>query len=261
MATTRLATGSGKRVNYRKLAGMKKKAPRRPRVMKPSPALKSMVKSIVNSTEEVNRINSLVDNGSALYNSLISSGDVKYLLPTMVQGDTAYQRHGDRVTPKSLIVKLHVSPPTGSGGFPTIQVRIHFLKHKKFTNRATLGGNASTEVPKLLDNGSGTQLPYDGTILASQYQLNTDIWTDIKTLNFTISKDNVSPTTGAPFREFTVRIPCPKHLTYQDATAQDPENFCPIMLCGYMFPDGTAPDTVVPKLRVVSQSFFTYTDA
>jgi len=228
---------------------------------KPSSALKTMVKKLVASTEEVNRVNSLVDNGSALYNSPITVGDVKYLLPTMVQGDTAYQRHGDRVTPKSLVVKLHVSPPTSTGGFPTIQVRVHFLKHKKFTNRATLGGNLSTEIPKLLDNGSGSQVSYDGTILPSQYQLNTDIWTDIKTLNFTISKDNTSPTTGAPFREFMVRIPCPKHLTYQDATQTDPENFCPIMVCGYMYPDGTAPDTITPKLRVVAQSFLSYTDA
>lgn len=224
---------------------------------KPSAALTRVVKKIVRGEAETKNITALLENATA-HNSPITAGDWTYPLPFIPQGVGENQRDGDRVRPKALIVKLHVSFPASVGGFPPIQARVHVVKHKKFTSQPQFAAHIATENLSLLDDGGGGTSPYDGTILASQYRVNTKLFTDVKTLNFTLSRDNSAPTTGSPFREYTIRIPCPKVLVYEMG-ATLPENFCPAMAFGYTYANGAPPDTA-PTPVVWAKSFFTYTD-
>jgi len=246
------ATAKAKRKYVRKA--------RAPRVQRVGKALTQAIKSVVTKQMETKNVAKICEN-YVLHNSPILGGDWTYPLPPVPQGVGENQRIGDRLKPKALIVKLHVSFNSVVGGFDTIMARVHILKHKKFTSEAQLALNMPTDGLLLLNDGNGNILSYDGTLIRSQYALNTDLWTSIKTLSFPMSKDNTAPVQGAVFREFTIRIPCPKVLTYASAVATTPENFCPAMAVGYTYTDGTAPDVAGTPIVVVSQSFFTYTDA
>lgn len=261
---TRLRSGAGRRVDYVSLAGLKRrKAPvrRRRYAYKPkaSAALKKVVTSIVRKQAETKNVMRVLDN-YVLYNGSITTPDWVYPLPDVLPGTAETQRVGDRVKPKALIVKLHVSFNSQIGGFKTIMVRVHVVKHKKFTSQSQLALNMPVDGQKLLIDGNGAQLPYDGTIQHHQYAVNTDLWTPIKTLNFTLSKDAQAPAQGYPFREFTIRIPCPQTLVYTDSTQTLPENFCPAMALGFAYVDGSAGDPNVTPVMAYAQSFFTYTD-
>lgn len=222
--------------------------------------VRSVVKSVVQSAME-KKYTSTVIQSYVLHNSPISAGDVVYCLPPVSQGVDENQRIGDRIRPVSLIVKGLVSYNSQVGGVQALQVKAYFLNHKKYKSQATLSTNIATEINELLDDGSGNLVPYDGTIRRSMYKVNGDLWTPIKTYTFTLSKDNTSTKTGPCFRQFTLRIPCPKVLTYADAANTLPENFCPCLGIGYNYVNGTAPDTVATNIMAFAESFFTYTDA
>lgn len=234
----------------------KPKAARKPR---PTKALTAAIQSVVRRQAEVKNVMRVLDNYS-LFNGSITTPDWVYPLPDIVPGTAETQRIGDRVKPRSLIVKLHVAFNSLIGGFQTIMVRVHVVKHKKFTSQAQLALNMPVDGQKLLLDGNGAALPYDGTIQHTQYGLNTDLWTGIKTLNFTLSKDNTAPVQGSAFREFTIRIPCPKTLVYSDSTQTLPENFCPAMALGFTAINGSAGDPSATPVMAYSQSFLTYTD-
>ena len=197
---TRLRSGAGRRVDYVSLAGLKRrKVPARRRRWsgkpKASAALKKVVTSIVRKQAETKNVMRVLDNYT-LYNSAITTPDWVYPVPDILPGTAETQRVGDKIKPKALIVKLHVAFNSQVGGYETIMVRVHVVKHKKFTSQSQLALNMPVDGQKLLVDGNGAQLPYDGTIQHSQYVVNTDLWTEIKTLNFTLSKDNTAPAQG-----------------------------------------------------------------
>lgn len=254
------------RVDYLKLAGgTKVPAVRRARrgrraVVKPTKALSTVVRKLVQRNSETKNQVRMLSN-YALYDFPITTADWLYPLPSLTQGTLENQRVGDSVRPKALIVKVHVAFNSQIGGFKTIKCRIHVVKHKKFTSQPTLLANMPSESAQLLSVGDGSLTSYDGTIENGQYQLNTDVWTSVKTLNFTLSKDASAPTQPAPFREFTIRIPCPKVLKYESGSIY-PENFCPALALGACYVDGTGP-AIAPTTPIMmfAQSYFTYTDA
>lgn len=224
-------------------------------------AVKKIVQGMITKNEETKNTVRLLEN-YVLHNSPILGNDWTYPLPPVTVGTGEDERIGDRLKPKALVVKLHVAVNSALAGvgFKPVKVRVHVVKHKKFTSQAQLALNMPVDGLLLLDEGDGNIGPYDGTIENSQYSLNTDLWTAVKTLNFTIAKDNTAPTTGSAFREFTIRIPCPKTLVYT-AGALLPENFCPAMAVGYCYVDGSGPDIVNTPIMVYARSYFTYTDA
>lgn len=225
----------------------------------PSQTLTQMVKSIVKKQAEVKNVGKVLDN-YGLHNNSITTGDWTFPLPPITQGTGETQRIGDRVMPKALVVKVHVAFNSQVGGIKSIMGRLHVVKHKKFTSQAELSTNLPVDGLKLLVDGDGSPAAYDGTIENTQYSLNTDLWTKVATRNFTMGKDNTASQTGYPFREFTIRIPCPAKLVYTDASQTLPENFCPAMAFGWTWADGTAPDPANQQVMVFAQSFFTYTD-
>jgi len=227
---------------------------------KATPALRKAVKSIVASEMEVKKNVRLLEN-YVLHNSAITAADWVYPVPTLAQGSGEMNRQGDRIYPKALIVKVHVSFSSGTGGFPALNVRLHVVKHKKYTSEATLSANISTENGKLLDGGDGQTFAYDGTIASSQYPVNTEIWTPVKTINLPLSRDQTAP--GGPgynYKTYTIRIPCPKVLTYS-LGATLPDNFCPAMALGWNYIDGSGPSVLLTPVMMYAQSYFTFTDA
>ena len=112
---------------------------------------------------------------------------------------------------------------------------------------------------KLLVDGNGAQLPYDGTIQHSQYVVNTDLWTPIKTLNFTLVR--IIPRLRRGIRSVSLRFASVSQtLVYTDSTQTLPENFCPAMALGWCAVDGSAGNPALTPVMAYSQSFFTYTD-
>jgi len=222
--------------------------------------LTKAVKAVVQSQLETKNVSKIVEN-LVTHNSTILTSDWVYPLPPINQGTAENERIGDRVRPKALIVKCHVSFGATTGGFPTIKCSLFTLKHKKYTSQSTLAANISTDGVLMLMDGDGNTAGYDGTLRASQYKVNTDLWTQISRKDFTLSKDAAAPTQGSCFREFTIRIPCPKTLVYTLDTDLLPQNFCPAMALGYTYVSGASPDTVNTPVVVFSQAFFTYTDA
>jgi len=225
-----------------------------------APALRKVVRDVVQGSLESKNA-SLIMNNQTLQNSTITPADWTYPLPSIGQGTLQYERVGDRARPKALIVKVNVSFTSTTGGFPTLKCSLFIVKHKKFTSQSTLAANLSTESPRLLMDGNGATAAYDGTIRASQYKLNTDIWTQVVRKDFTLSRDQTAPVQGNTYREFVIRIPCPKQLVYLNDTDLLPQNFCPAMALGYTYVNGTPPDTIGTPMQIFAQSFFTYTDA
>lgn len=256
---TRTQSGAKKRVDYALLAKPPRAKTQRSRKPRPTKALTAAIKSVVQKQAEVKNVMRVLDN-YVLYNGTIGTPDWVYPLPDVLPGTGETQRIGDRVKPKSLTVKLHVAFNSTIGGFQTIIGRIYVVKHKKFTSQAQLALNMPVDGQKLLLDGNGAVQPYDGTIENAQFGLNTDLWTNIRTVNFTLSKDNTAPVQGSAYRAFTIRIPCPQTLVYTDSTQTLPENFCPAMAIGFTSINGTTFDDNNTPVMAFAQSFFTYTD-
>lgn len=234
------------------------------------------------------------------FNQGITSGDKYGLMPAIAQGTSVQSRVGNQIQPLSLKVKLCMSLviPTrevasygGGDAYASknsapedITVHVYFLKCKKYPD---YNDGALIDVTKLLTPmpNNNYQVAFDGSYWNSKFRVNSEQFTTIKHLKIRLKKaagyesyvGNVTRTNdfepsnqlqdtsepGRHYYETTVDIPCPKMLEYKENTAQQPVNFNPFMVAGWVcndYPFTTNPPYDMYPLAITAKTFFRYKD-
>lgn len=211
------------------------------------------------------------------FNGTVSSSSECYpLMPPVDQGTDDFQRIGDKIRPKYLLVKgfVQLNPNAGQVKYmPPSTVRVMLLSQKfvKFSGDVS----SKVDVAHLLkDNVStGTGRPYSGTIFDNLAPINRDIFTvhlDRK-MKFNWMSQQTQDSGGNPSvgwqtgndrtKYFTCKIKLPKTLTFDDGTGSYPNNAAPFLCFGAVNDDGATPWTLTAPYQVSWMATLYYEDA
>lgn len=261
-------------MNYRALAGLKATRSRKPRLSKPAAAaVRKIAKAVVRRETEDKYISYRNEQN---FNGTISSGSECYpLIPPLGQGVDDFQRIGDKIRPKYMIVKgfVQLNPNAGAQNYmPPSTCRVMVLSQKSIK----FSGDVQSKVDighLLKDNVStGTGRPYSGTLFDNLAPINKEIFTvhmDRKVkFNWLNLQDTPAgvPTPGWQTgndrtKYFTCKIKLPKTLSYDDGTGAYPNNAAPFFCFGAVNDDGAAPWTATAPYQVTMMSTMYFEDA
>lgn len=237
----------------------------------------SLVKRFVHGEIENKRVGLNIDNA---FNSTISAASECYnLLPPIApndgSGSGANERIGDRVKPRSLIVRGTVQYDSGYQGnfIPPSTVRCLILTQKNIKVGSDVGSRA--DVAHLLkDNVSGASARgYSGTAFDNHSPINTDLFKVLMDKKYTMvpqlytglgnsSDTNTKTLSGTqPTIHFVVKIPVPAKLTFDDGNGNYANNFAPFFCFGAVCDDGNSAFTLSAPYRVRVQSILDFEDA
>lgn len=254
-------------MDVRKFFGKKKtttKPRRRVRVMphQIKEEVTRVVKRQVGRTMENKKIGWTID--VAQHNSAISTADCYPVLQLIPKGDYSYNRDGDRIKPKSLIVRGVVSlvNTANQPNNTPIFARIVIAAQKDV--KVATSTNTQCDAAHLLRPATpgADQLQFTGQLLQLNYPVND--------LKFRVYMDKVvklTPVTTASLEtrgtqsyRFYKRIPCPASLTFDAGNLDSPNNFAPFYALGYAYQDGTSPDVLSTRIFSSVSSILTFED-
>lgn len=203
-----------------------------------------------------------------LHNSPIGAADCRCIVPQLSQGTESYERIGDKVRPKSLVVR---GVTTISGDQPAdnrvLYVRLLILAQKSIKNPAqvNLGQVAVNQLLRPNVGLGNAEIAYSGTTDNIYDPINRDLFRVYmdKVVKLCPVDQATSTETRAPtaftwsykFKEL------PSALTYAENEPTFPNNFAPFFALGYSYADGTPGDLI--QLRVVNtcSAYLTFEDA
>lgn len=211
---------------------------------------------------------------NVVHNSPISSADCYPVLQNIAPLDTAtgnlaQQRNGDRIKPKSLIVRgvLSFNPDQPSNTSQNLLVRVCILSQKNIkVGSAVTGGVDSGRLLRPGYAGVGTdQIPFNGFTIDVNAPINKDLFRVYMDKTFIMSSQIV--TAGAVEQQLNskrwryVFKQLPTTLSYDEGNGDWANNFAPFLCIGYAYADGTAPDVLQSRLVSNTSSFLTFEDA
>lgn len=235
---------------------------------KARPSVKQVVRKEIQRMAEDKTVMLQVTN--QLHNSSITSGDCYALMPPVPQGTDDWNRVGDKLRPKWLRVKGYVSldfdvvhntpalSPSGRGD--PIYVRVI-----AFTQNNVKSGGITLVQPSLLFRGpAGSAVSFTG----GPYDLLNDINTDLfkvlldKRVELIPQVQNsyTAPLPHGATHFFTFKIKCPAVLKYDNSSNNFPNNFNPIIACGYGYTNLTPPDTTATPVTFTCTSTLCFED-
>jgi len=268
--TTRLRSGRGRRVNYRRLAGLTTVVRRRVTAKLSKPIARA-VKKIVGRTEEVKHVGQNVVN--AAFNQTISStGELYPVMPAITEGTDGHQRIGDKIRGKYLIVKGHVQYDRSITDeyMPPNTIRLMILTQRNIKAPAqisTLG-----DYSHLLKDNVGTDVgrPYGGNMFDNLAPLNKDVFTVLMDKKVKFREHIVAGLGITGFAQtqgtqrtftFTKKIKVPATLHFDDVNGDSPNNFAPFFCMGGVSDDNSGAISVNTPYRCTIQSELYFTDA
>lgn len=252
------ATLRGRRAIRRRRAGMAK-----------------LVKKVLSRTAETKFVSAKYD---TTHNSSITNGDITALCPLITQGNDDFQRLGDKITGKYLIVRGKVQwdstylTSNGQTFMPPVTCRVLILSQRNVGNNGQIPGSIQDQY-LLKDNvGIGTGRAYTGAAWDNLAPINRELFKvhmdkKIK-LNWVHPWDSGSPqySTGTAGNDrtkyFYCRIPVKKVLRFDSSmpTPNAPDNFAPFFAFGAVNDDGDTPYTTGTPFHVSWLSTLYYTD-
>lgn len=206
--------------------------------------------------------------------AITGTSEIYGLIPAVTIGDDDYQRIGNQIQPTKLVVKIQCA--VGAIASSQIYVDFFFLHSKNIKDAKH---TAQVAIQKLLNDGGGQNVPYDGTSYTAMMPINKTEFSSIKHVRYLFKKPYGDPQglysgAGAPpgasvssvaqsVKTFSVTIPLPKKLTYEQRTDYVPSNTFPFMVVGFHAADqfgGSALTSTLP-VYVQAQSHLYYKDA
>lgn len=207
-----------------------------------------------------NKATGVVVENAVLHNSVITAADCLPVYPEIKQGTTAEQRLGDRVKPKSLVVRGTLALNGGiTGAFTNVplQVRVLILSQKDIKLGSTIVGSGVSVNNLLKPSIDGLpETNYSGTTINATMPVNRDLFRVYYDRTFTLcgptssgleSIDRFAANWSYRFKQL------PAALTYSGNTGDWANNFAPFIAIGYSYPNGTSPDGA--STRLVSTTF------
>lgn len=223
------------------------------------------VKAVIDSQAEDKMAYLSTGNGIVPFNSGISgNGDMLQVVPDISQGTADNQRIGDQVRIKNMKVSGYVRlyPKVQSGTFANepkicnVVVRMFILSLKPAAGLSTAQA-ISGQLTALLKKGGATSA-FTGALTDLQAPVNTDLFTVHADKKFYLTQDyTFLPTTAtytnAPVamnvkdtvKFFNLNIRCKNKLLKYDQAYGGiaATNFGPFLCMGYVYLDGSSPDT------------------
>lgn len=214
-----------------------------------------------------------VENG-VLHNQPIGSADCEPLIQEIkpidsTTGNTSQQRMGDRITPKSLVVKgivtLNQTQPTASN--QPLYVRVIIAQQKDVKNSGNVFTNIDTShlLHPAFDGTGNDQVPFTGATPELHYPINKNkfrVYMDkIIRLAPVVSQTSVEehPRYTATYK-YTFKS-LPTALTYDDGAGNYCNNFAPFVALGYAYTDGSSENSTFTRVKHYCFSQLTFEDA
>jgi len=198
------------------------------------------------------------------HNSALLGGDMNPVIQQIAVGANEWEREGNRIKPKSLVVRGVLSQKVGYPDTQAVYVRVVIAQQK--TVRSVSNYNNLDPQHLLKSNyGPGPQeLPFSGNHIELNYPINRDL--------FRVYMDKIillTPTdtlTGEPHVGSTKRWSyrfkqLPSSLTFDQGGGDYPNNFAPFCAIGYAYANGTAPDSVSTRVTHSVFSQLSFEDA
>lgn len=218
-------------------------------------AVLRLVRGMINKNME-NKQRGFILEQNVIHNSAISDADVVPIVGSIPEGNASNERDGDRIKPKSLLVRGFISTnPENNPNNKPMLVHVYILACKdKKTNALVQAGAGLADLLK--PNIGGTeQVPFDGSTQRGLYPVNSEKFRMYYHTMLLLAPGSV----GAGTREFealrwSYRFKdLPASFTFDEGAGDDPNNFAPFLVIGYHYMDGTAPEVL--NGRVISNAF------
>lgn len=227
-----------------------------------------MVKRQISRTLENKSVGFVVEN-AVLHNSPITSADCEPLVGEIAQGTDQFNRVGDRIKPKSLVVRgtiaLNGSSITGGYTQVPLRVRVMILAQKDLKVGAqVLAGGIDTNHLLEPNIAAANETDFSGATINALYPVNKDLFTVYYDKTFTLC--GPEPEGVEAINRFTAswsyrfkRLPSSLH--FDNGNGDWANNFAPFLAVGYSYPDGSSPDTLTRRLVSTAYARMEYEDA
>jgi len=202
--------------------------------------------------------------------AITSTAEVYSLIPPVNVGDDDFERIGNVIQPTSLTTKIQCA--LGGTQSTRVYVDFWFLTSKNIKDGKNTAG---IPIQKLMNDGGGLNVPYDGTSYTAMMPLNKSEFTLISHKRIMLKKGNNDNNTlysggnnpaiesSPSFQSFSVKINLPKRLTYEQKGDNVPSNVFPFLVIGFYAADQFGDTALTPSLPlyVQAQSHLYYKDA
>lgn len=240
--------------------------------------LKKFVKKVVHELTETKECYTTTGNSLVMFNSGIDSvGDIMPIVPALGQGTDSNQRVGQTISAQSLNIKghmkLNINDVSDSTKLPNVMVRMMVVSMK---NKQSYGDVTASAAPlaSLLRKG-GTTTNFTGVLSDLYAPINTDVFTVhhdkrynlsqsfLNGIGASIPSQYVAQDVSKTVRFFNFNVKCKnRKLKYDEDVSSDsfPVNFCPFILLGYCYLDGSSPDVVSTNVGLAYDATLKFED-
>lgn len=237
---------------------------------KPSKALVNAIQKVVQGDQEVKQ-SFHQQNLLAFDGTPVTANDLLRILPNITNGIQDNERIGSKIKAVSLKIKGHLIMKATVGGnfsYCKIAVRLMCVAPRQCGSYTTLVGTTlgTAYAQTLLQKGAGST-GYNGSI--------SDLYADIDRDSSIVYYDKIhymtldqlqtvsgSQNVRQTVKFFNMSIPIKnRNLLYNDTLdSVQPQNCCPVIMCGYTYLDGNAADAVT-NVSIAYDSFLNFTDS
>lgn len=266
---------TGTRRDYRKLAGLKTRKrktmniTRKVRVKEMSAPAKASVTDLVNRLVHKGRENKFKGYNVLVSNITPAITQAHVILPNLDKGTEDFQRIGDKVQPKSLVLRGQLSIDHDTNVMSdTVHVRLLVLRVRE-AQRNTLALTQFIAKSNTLLNPNyavGSSLNgYTGNPINDLQDINTDAFRVLKDRIYELNPafyvaGQSQPSNFGSVRRISLSIPLPASLMYSD-DSNEAQNYAPVLAIGYCYPDGRLLEAGEQRVNARFFSKLVYEDA
>lgn len=223
-----------------------------------------LMRTLIDKNTENKECGWLVEQAS--HNSPITVADCYSIIKNIPEGTSGNTRLGDKIRPKSLVVRGVVSLNPGfQPDTKPLYVRVIIATQKD----VKVAGSTTTTVDadhllRPADAALGSEVAFDGTRTTLNFPVNNN--------KFRVYMDKIyalcptSAASGFPLNQYAFRFQkkfkkLPASLTYDAGNGDYCNNFAPFLAVGYCYQDGSAADTLTTRISTSIHSILGFEDA
>lgn len=203
-----------------------------------------------------------------LHNSAIGAADCRSIIPQISQGTESFERIGDRIKPKSLVVRgtITISKEQPADN-RVLYVRLLLLAQKniKSPGQVNTGNVAVNQLLRPNVGAGNAEVAYSGQTHNIHDPINRDLFRVY--MDKTVKLCPVDQTTSVETRAPTAYTfsyafkDLPASLSFTEDNPTFPNNFAPFFALGYAYADNETPDVVQQRVCSTVSSYLTFEDA